>query len=122
MTIGAVVGGPVTKIAVPALKILGLVIPKKKKRVVHGPYLKEGNTMIAKLLGLVKGLMGSDPNGKPLYLSMTVLVNTAIGLGSLFYPPLSAWILAHPDTAMQIMAGINILLRIRTKGKITLNK
>lgn len=122
-TIGAVVGGPVAKIALPVIKVVKLIVPKKKKpNVVHGPYLREENTMVVKLLGLVKRLMGSDPNGKPLYLSMTVLVNTAIGLGSLFYLPMSAWIIANPDVAGAIMAGVNILLRIRTKGKVTLSK
>ncbi len=78
--------------------------------------------MVATLIGLVKGLLGSDPNGKPLYLSKTVLVNTLVGLGSLFYPPLSAWILAHPEAALQIMAVLNVGLRLITKGKATLNK
>lgn len=128
-TIGAVVGGPVAKIALPVIKVVKLIVPKKKKSAVkHGPYLasetipKEEGTMVLKLLGLVKALLGSDPNGKPLYLSKTVLVNTLVGLGGMFYPPVSAWIVANPDTAMSIMAVVNIGLRFITKGKATLNK
>ena len=120
-TIGAVVGGPVARIALPVIKVVKLIVPKKKKPA-SKTISKEEGAMVLKLLGLFKTLMGSDPNGKPMYLSKTVLVNTAVGLGGMFYPPLSAWIVANPDTAMSIMAVVNIGLRFITKGKATLNK
>lgn len=56
---------------------------------------------------------------KSLFKSKTVLLNALIGL-AVFYPPVGAWVQQHPDLTLQILAGINVLVRLGTKGKVAL--
>jgi hypothetical protein len=57
-----------------------------------------------------------EENKKP-YLSKTLWIN-AILAGVAFFPNLKD--LIDPDMAIQIIAGLNILLRFLTKSKIQL--
>ena len=56
---------------------------------------------------------------KPFFKSRTVLTNALFAVLSL-YPPLGRWISANPETAIQFMAVVNLLLRYVTKGGISL--
>jgi len=51
----------------------------------------------------------------------TLIVNAVIAAASL-YPPVGTWVSQNPETVLQIIAGVNILLRLVTKGKVRLWK
>ena len=56
---------------------------------------------------------------KTLFKSKTLIVNAVIALAS-FYPPVGEWVTSNPETSLQILAGLNLILRLITKGRITL--
>ena len=60
-----------------------------------------------------------NPDQKPFFTSKTVLINGVIALAA-FYPPVGSWISAHPEATLQGLAVVNVLVRLVTKGKITL--
>jgi len=53
------------------------------------------------------------------WLSKTLWANALIAL-SAFYPPVGAWMAGNADLVLQLLAGLNILLRILTKDKLSL--
>jgi hypothetical protein len=59
-------------------------------------------------------------NSKPAYLSKTLWVNLLVGGLALFLPGAKEWVAAHPEVATGALAGVNILLRLVTKGKLEL--
>jgi len=54
------------------------------------------------------------------WLSKTLWINALIGVLAIAYPPASAWIVAHPEVATGIFAGINVVLRLITKDAISI--
>ena len=56
---------------------------------------------------------------KPVFKSKTLIVNAIVAVASL-YPPVGEWVSANPDTALQGLALINLILRLVTKGKVVL--
>lgn len=51
----------------------------------------------------------------------TLIINLLISASAL-YPPVGEWVSANPELVLQIMAGVNIGLRLITKGKVRLWK
>ncbi len=60
-------------------------------------------------------------NKKP-WLSKTIWLNLVGAILALVYPPASAWLAAHADITLGFFAGINILLRLISKDKISLSE
>jgi uncharacterized membrane protein YadS len=54
------------------------------------------------------------------WLSKTVWVNLIGALLALVYPPAGEWIAAHPEVTMGLFAGLNVILRLVSKDKISL--
>lgn len=57
----------------------------------------------------------------PLEGRKTLIVNAIIALSAL-YPPVGGWVSENPELVLQILAGVNIALRLITKGKVRLFK
>jgi hypothetical protein len=56
---------------------------------------------------------------KSILASKTVWVNL-ISAASTLYPPVGVWVAANPQVAMAVLGGINILVRLITKGAVSL--
>ena len=54
--------------------------------------------------------------------SKTIIVNFVLAAGALFYPPVSAWIAAHPTEVATGFSIINIILRAVTKDAISITE
>ena len=54
--------------------------------------------------------------------SKTVVVNFLMAAGVLLYPPMAAWISAHPTELSSAWAVLNILLRVVSKDQVTLSE
>lgn len=57
---------------------------------------------------------------KPLY-SRTLWVNLIMAVSALFIPGVGSWMSGNIETVTIIFTGINMLLRLVTKNKISLN-
>ena len=60
-----------------------------------------------------------EPTKSPL-LSKTLWINVIMAALA-FVPVANTWVVAHPEVTMLFFAGVNFLLRLITKDKITLN-
>lgn len=58
--------------------------------------------------------------GKKLWLSKTLWTNVLVAAAAMFAPGVSNWISANPETMVMIWAGVNALLRLVTKEKLSL--
>lgn len=56
---------------------------------------------------------------KSLFKSKTAIVNAAIALAPL-YPPAMTWIQANPALTLQIIVGVNFILRLVTHARVSL--
>lgn len=56
---------------------------------------------------------------KSVFTSKTMAVN-AVVLAASFVPAVNDWVTANPALALQILAGINALMRWITKGRVSL--
>ena len=52
--------------------------------------------------------------------SKTLWINFALAVTALAYPPASEYISSHPEVVMSAIAVINIVLRLISKDKISL--
>jgi hypothetical protein len=53
------------------------------------------------------------------WLSKTILFNILFALTAL-YPPVGDWMKAHVEIMMSVWSGLNVVLRLFTKDKISL--
>lgn len=58
-------------------------------------------------------------NTKSIFKSKTAIAQ-AITLGAGFYPPVAAFVAAHPEETLGIIAVVNLALRWVTKGRVSL--
>lgn len=61
------------------------------------------------------------PEIKKPWLSKTIWLNLAGAILALVYPPASAWLSANAEITFGFFAGLNILLRLVSKDKISLS-
>ena len=59
---------------------------------------------------------------KPALKSKTLWVNFIMALTAIVFPPANAYMVAHPEVVASVFAGVNIVLRIITKDKLTLGE
>lgn len=59
------------------------------------------------------------PTTKAPWLSKTLILNLVMAVAA-FIPGVGTYIAAHPDIAMSVLAGVNFILRLVTKDKISL--
>ena len=59
-------------------------------------------------------------DSKKPWLSNTIWMNLIGAVLALVYPPASAWLAAHADITLGFFAGLNILLRLISKDKISI--
>lgn len=62
------------------------------------------------------------PETKKPWLSKTIWLNLVGAVLALVYPPASAWLAAHAEITLGFFAGLNILLRLISKDKISLSE
>lgn len=60
------------------------------------------------------------PTTIPPYLSKTLWTNAIIAAVA-FFPGAQAYVTAHPMIVVEVLAGVNIVLRILTKSKLSLS-
>ena len=58
-------------------------------------------------------------NTKSIFRSKTLAIQAAT-LAAAFYPPITAFVAAHPEETLGILALANTILRFVTKGKVSL--
>jgi len=56
---------------------------------------------------------------KPWWVSKTMWTNLLIAMAA-FFPPIQDWISKNPEQMVWVWAGINLVLRFISKGKISL--
>lgn len=56
---------------------------------------------------------------KPIY-SKTLWLNFIVALCAIFFPGAGSYIAAHPEVVLAVFSGLNILLRLISKDKISL--
>lgn len=61
-------------------------------------------------------------DSKKPWLSKTIWLNLVGAILALVYPPASAWLAAHAEITLGFFAGLNILLRLISKDKISLSE
>lgn len=59
-------------------------------------------------------------DSKKPWLSKTVWVNLVAAILALVYPPAGEWIASRPEVTMGLFAGLNVILRLISKDKISL--
>lgn len=63
----------------------------------------------------------SDEKAKKPWLSKTLWANLLMAIIAFIpWAPLQSWIAGNPDLVLQILAGVNIVLRMLTDSKIQL--
>lgn len=62
------------------------------------------------------------PETKKPWLSKTIWLNLVGAVLALVYPPASAWLAAHAEITLGFFAGLNVLLRLISKDKISLSE
>jgi len=61
----------------------------------------------------------ADPVKKP-WLSKTLWVNLIGAASAMFFPPVGDFISSNPEIVMVLWSGINMLLRLVTKGAVSI--
>ena len=54
-------------------------------------------------------------------MSKTLWANFIMAVGALFFPPASNWLASNPEAVALIFTGVNIVLRLLTKDKLSLS-
>lgn len=54
------------------------------------------------------------------WFSWTLWINFVVAGGALFYPPVAEFVSGHPQEVMIAFTVVNVILRLITKGKISL--
>jgi len=62
------------------------------------------------------------PETKKPWLSKTIWLNLVGAVLALVYPPASSWLASHAEITLGFFAGLNILLRLISKDKISLSE
>lgn len=62
----------------------------------------------------------SDVANKKPWLSKTLWVNVVVAVAALAWPPAAEYIQQNPEIVMAAFAGLNVILRLVTKEKISL--
>jgi len=72
-------------------------------------------------VSLVPAQPGSEPvdNSKHIILSKTLWVNVILALTAVFVPSVHEYLVKNPDIAVYLLSGVNVLLRLFTKGAVT---
>lgn len=60
-------------------------------------------------------------DSKKPWLSKTIWLNLIGAVLALVYPPAGEWLAAHSEVTLGLFAGLNILLRLISKDKISLS-
>lgn len=61
-------------------------------------------------------------DSKKPWLSKTIWLNLIAAVLALVYPPASAWLAANAEITLGFFGGLNILLRLISKDKISLGE
>jgi hypothetical protein len=62
-----------------------------------------------------------QPDTKPALYSKTLWVNLIMGLTAIFVPSVNTYMQAHPEVVTMIFTGVNVVLRLISKDKLSLN-